>query len=317
MKSIWLTWEIQRRNKSLSRSLGAELYELSYEGHRLSRYINLTAKTLRILSDAKPDVVFAQNPSIVLAFLVVLYGKIKKSKCKVIIDCHNVGVYPGRLQGLARWIAKNADACIVTNGTLANAVDSWGGRALIMPDPLPELIQASPIELNSPSVLFICSWADDEPIEEVISAASMLLNKSIPAHFYITGKPKLDLYPSANNLPENTKLTGYLSEQDFDSYLECCDIVLDLTTRDECMVCGAYEGVAAGKPMLLSNNNATAQYFTKGVELTNNSAEDIATKLARILGDIEKYREEVALLKDVIVNKEALSVSLLREKLQL
>lgn len=315
MDSVWITWEVQRRNRSLASALGAELIEFDYHGSRLSRYALLTSKTLGVLARADVDIVFVENPSIVLSTLVVAWGKLSSSPSKIVIDCHNCGIFPRHFKTLARWLTRNASACIVTNDAMAKVVSSWGGRALVMPDPLPKLNPVQRIELPRPSILFICSWADDEPIDQVISAAQALADKQVEATIYITGKPDLELYPTLDVPPGNVILTGYLSEEEFDRYLLSCDVVLDLTTRDNCMVCGAYEGVAAEKPLLLSDNEATAAYFTDGVELTNNSAVDICEKLVLMLSQLDAYQEAIVSMKAAASEKESFLLGALEKEL--
>lgn len=316
MKSIWITWELQRRNRSLSRVLGADLYEFDYSGTRLTRYFVLTRKTLAILRENAAEVVFVQNPSIILATLAAIWRRFNPSKGKLVIDFHNAGLYPKHFKFLGPWLMKSADGCIVTSEALASVVSARGGNPLVLPDPLPLLNEVEYKDLQGVSVLFICSWAEDEPIVEVISAARLLLDqKNLKAHIYITGRPKLERRPSIGDIPKNVTLTGFLSADDFDSYLASCDIILDLTTRDDCMVCGAYEGVAAGKPMLLSNNGATAAYFTAGVELTDNSASDISAKLLLLAADLEKYQADIELLRQEIEEREMDAITELWKKL--
>ncbi len=315
MDSIWITWEVQRRNRSLASALGAELIEFDYKGSRVSRYALLTRKTLAVLYRANVDIVFVENPSIVLSTLVVLWGKFSRSQSKIVIDCHNCGIAPKHLKNLARWLARNADACIVTNEAMAMLVSSWGGHALVMPDPLPKLNPVQLIELSKPSILSIFSWAADEPIDQVLSAAQMLADRQVEVTIYITGKPDPEKYPATKAPPSNVILTGYLSEEEFDGYLLSCDVVLDLTTRDNCLVCGAYEGVAAEKPLLLSNNKATAEYFTSGVELTDNTAVDIYRKLVLMLSQLKAYQKNIVLMKSVATEKQSTLLAALKKEL--
>ncbi len=281
----------------------------------MSRYALLTRKTLAVLYRTNVDIVFVENPSIVLSTLIVLWGKLSRTQSKIVIDCHNCGIFPKHFKTLARWLAKNADACIVTNDAMALSVSSWGGHPLVMPDPLPKLNPVQLIELLEPSILFICSWAADEPIDQVLSAAQMLADKQVEVTIYITGRPEPEKYPAIKAPPNNVILTGYLSEEEFDGYLLSCDAVLDLTTRDDCMVCGAFEGVAAEKTLLLSNNKATAAYFTSGVELTDNTAIDIYNKLVLMLSQLEKYQKNIVLMKAVATEKQSTLLAALKKEL--
>jgi hypothetical protein len=73
-KAAWITWENQRRNRELSKSLGIPLFELS-EIDNISnpfrKYVTGIIKTLKILLEEKPELVICQNPSLVLALFLV------------------------------------------------------------------------------------------------------------------------------------------------------------------------------------------------------------------------------------------------------
>ncbi len=288
---VWLTWEHQRRNHTASAALGARLHELDYSNPAPIRYPRAIANTLRILRRQRPRLIFAQNPSIVLAALAVAYGKL--SRTPVIVDAHNAGIRP--FEGRKRWanrltrhIIRGATATIVSNPGLAAYVSRRGGRPLLLPDPLPPLQRPSRPCLMSGGfkVLFICTWAEDEPYFEVLAAAERLP----PAvKIYITGNSKGRERGYGAALPANVELTGFVSEADFTGLLYGADLVMDLTTRADCLLCGAYEAVAAGKPLLLSNSLALRSYFHSGARYTDNSAADIA-------GQIEAARQEYASL---------------------
>jgi glycosyltransferase involved in cell wall biosynthesis len=79
-------------------------------------------------------------------------------------------------------------------------------------------------------------------------------------HVHFTGNParaKLD----AKSLPGNVHFLGYLPEHDYWAAILGCDAVVDLSLMPDCLVCGAYEALAAGKPMILSDNAASRQLF--------------------------------------------------------
>src|SRR5690606_35127570 len=104
------------------------------------RYLELSWKTLQVLLNHRPKIVFAQNPSIVLALLVVVFKRVLGYKA--VIDQHNAGLFPmeGRsriLSSVCRFIVRHADISIVTNRNLANEVTRLGGTPAVLPDPLP------------------------------------------------------------------------------------------------------------------------------------------------------------------------------------
>ena len=282
-KSIWITWENQIRNKSMSARLGADFFPIIDNGSRLVRYCKSTAKTLRLLYANRDKTVFVQNPSIVLSFVAVLFKSL--FGIKLIVDAHNSGVFPAKkLQGIADFINKRADYVIVTNEGLANYIRKIGGSPIVLPDPLPEIPvindESSPwVSLKSPCVLMICSWASDEPYCEVISAAAALPDVT----FYITGNSKGREAACNFELPSNVVLTGFVSENDYHLLLNNADIIVDLTTREDCLVCGAYEAIAVGKPVVLSNTSALRNYFADAAIYVDNHSASIVDGIRNIL----------------------------------
>lgn len=304
---IWLTWERQRRNRTLSAALGAELYEIDHKLPRLRRWFKAVGETLSILFRDRPLVVFAQNPSLVLALLVVCYtrwtGRIS------VIDAHNAGIFPfaGRkgwthrlarpvMQRLTHHVMWSADITLVSNPALAAYVDSAGGRGFVLPDPLPTFPGVDTIAppAPGPTVLFICTWAADEPYQAVIDAAARI----DPAiRVYITGNSKGREQSAGSRLPANVVLTGFVPEEEFVRLLHTVDVVMDLTTLENCLVCGAYEAVAAGKPMVLSDTEALRTYFRKGAVYTVSDAGAIAQAITRALAEKQQLAAQVVELK--------------------
>lgn len=294
---LWLTWEHQRRNRSLSGKLNAELVELNYNLPRWIKHPWMAIKTLGLLVSRRPRVLFAQNPSIVLSSLAVIYGRL--SACTVVIDSHNAGLFPlegrnGALNRVARWILRWADLTLVTNDNLQRYVEQQGGKALVVPDPLPEFsVTATASAGTAFRVVFICTWAEDEPWQQVLDAARQLQDDNI--EIAITGRftKRID----ASSVPTNVELTGFMSDTDFQQAVADADAVMVLTTRSDCLNCGAYEAVALEKPLLLSDSKALREYFDEGVLYTDNSAGDIARQVRTLLADSAIQRQAIAKLK--------------------
>ena len=292
---LWITWEKQRRNHSMSAELPAVLVEIIDNSSRIKRYIRSAYQTIYALRKYKPDLFFVQNPSIVLATLALAYHKI--TSVPFVVDAHNSGLFPSTshrnpLNMLARFIIRHTPITIVTNKTLLEYVESVGGCAAILPDPLPEFTHPSsdPHIDNYFNVLFICTWAEDEPYMEVISAASNLPDD---VRIHITGNSKNRL-TGLNELPVNVILTGYIGESEYVSILHTCDLVIDLTTRQDCLVCGAYEAISAAQPLILSDTPSLRDYFRNCALYTNNSSEDIAEKILYAKRHIDELRTAVA-----------------------
>ena len=303
--AVWFTWEKQRRNRSMASAVGARLEELDFKGGTLARYWALGRKTFGIVRREKPAIVYFQNPSIVLATLIVSMKVLRLTRATIVGDYHNAGVRPPVGRFLVPWLVRHADLTIVSNKNLAAIVESMGGRALPMPDPIPAL-EPAPHRPATASfdVLFVCSWADDEPIAEVLRAAQSLLATEPNLIVAITGRPKLEKIGWRDPVPANVQLTGFLSEHDFDHRLTHADVILDLTTRADCMVCGAYEAAAAQVPMILSDNPPTREYFSKGALFTDNSANSIAALIRKSRAEHARLQREVVEIKQYILQRE-------------
>jgi glycosyltransferase involved in cell wall biosynthesis len=302
--AAWITWEHQRRNVGVSSGLGVPLFVLAFTGGRLKRYVKSLLATARVLTTKRPSVLFVQNPSIVLAFTAVVWGRLGGRP--VIVDAHNAGLTPleGRSSLLTRaaaFISRHASLTIVSNAALTPIVDAYGGRPFVLPDPIPELPAgvAPDGAADRLRVLFICTYASDEPYPAVVQAARAFIDE---AQVYVTGRLKPQHEALRQSAPANVIFTGFLPEGRFIGLLHAADVVMDLTTRDNCLVCGAYEGVAAGKPLILSDSRATREYFSRGVVYTDNTPGSIEQCLREALADRRRLAQEVAQLRTRLVD---------------
>jgi len=299
-KRVWITWEIQRRNRTMSARLCADLYEIITIGSRWKRYPILILRTLKIIFKTRPSLLFVQNPSLLLAAISVLYGRI--SSTIIIVDAHNAGIFPleGKsriLNKLAKVINSHADKIIVTNTALKKFINKTKDDVFVIPDPIPYISQHSgfPFSQDKFNLVFICSWATDEPYEEVLSMAE---NVSDIANIYITGNSGNKEKSVSGSVPKNIILTGFLSDHDYEDLLVDCDAVMILTKRNNCLLCGAYEGVAVEKPMVLSKTNALVEYFNKGCVYSDNSSADIENSIRVLINTYDDLVLEIKSLKN-------------------
>ena len=299
MKRIWLTWEIQRRNRSLSTKLHADLYEITSNGSRFIRYPIQILKTLKILFYTKPSIVFSQNPSLLLTALTVIYGKFAKSI--IVVDAHNAGIFPleGKsklLNSIAKIINSHSDKVIVSNPALEQFIKKNKSDVFAIPDPVPCISKHKefPFKQNKFNLVFICSWAEDEPYEEVLKISE---NLSDTVNIYITGRSRNKEKSILSTLPRNVTLTGFLPDHIYEDLIFTCDAIMVLTKRENCLVCGAYEGVAVEKPMVLSKTHALVDYFNKGCIYTDNSSIDIEICIRKLILNYNSLKSQIIILK--------------------
>jgi glycosyltransferase involved in cell wall biosynthesis len=272
---LWIDWGRNVRSHTLSRRLGVALQEIHCDGGRLWRYIRSGRRTVAAIRDNRPEVVIATNPSIVLGFLLLSLRK--WYRFKLVSDAHYAGVKAFNaarlLQRLIDFHNSRVDLVIVTNENQARSLTSLGTQAYVCQDPLPD-IPRTPRTRVTPgdrSALLVCSFNQDEPFEAVFEAFSSLQKDGFT--LYVSGnykKAKADL----SRFPW-VRLLGFLPSDEYYAYLVSVSVVMDLTTRENCLVCGAYEALAAGKPLIISRTAALKEYFGDAAVLADNTSEAI------------------------------------------
>lgn len=298
MNIIWVAWEEHRRTKELAGYFNIKLFILESKWPRAIKYPILIYKTLLTYLKHKPDIVFVQNPSIVLALFSCYIKKI--FKFKLVADMHNAAIVPDNtfqqyIYPMYRTVFKKADLCIVTNNGLKEKIIPYG-NTFVLPDRLPAISQNFQKNegIQNNYFVFICTFGIDEPFNEVIEAARLTNDM----HIYVTGNHKKCPDNIKNNLPDNVTFTGYLAEKDYLDLLYFSDGVIDLTNRENCLVCGAYEAVSLEKPLILSNTKALKKYFTKGVVFCENERSAIKDATIEIMRNKSLYESEIKELKN-------------------
>jgi glycosyltransferase involved in cell wall biosynthesis len=117
----------------------------------------------------------------------------------------------------------------------------------------------------------------------------------------ITGRSKLSEAQRAA-LPANVRLTGFVSEADYLTLLRNADVVVDLTTRENCLVCGAYEAISLHKALVVSDTTALRELLAEAAEYCRNDAGDIADSIRRAAASRMRLEAD-ARLRDVALRE--------------
>ena len=224
--AVWITWETQRRNAGIASALGVPLFVFDIKGSRLKRYVTALWRTMRVVIAWRPAFMFVQNPSVVLALAAVTAGP--WLGVTVIVDAHNAALIPLQtaspwwMRRIAQYIVRRASLTLITNQGLSKVVTAAGGRAVILPDCIPELRRPAVAARRLPArtVLFICTFASDEPYMEVIEAARAL-DPSVQV--YITGNPRHRAAELKAVAPANVVFTGFVPEDEYVAMLHGAD----------------------------------------------------------------------------------------------
>jgi hypothetical protein len=141
------------------------------------------------------------------------------------------------------WALRACRLTLVTNSENADLARlRYGVVSLSLPDPIP----FPPVALCAPrsaaDVVFVCSFAVDEPLDLLRSVAERLH----PWRVAVTGDPQV-LKPAARAaLGDVATLTGFLPESGYWALLNGARCIVVLSTTPGCIPCGAYEALAVG-----------------------------------------------------------------------
>ena len=184
----------------------------------------------------------------------------------------------------------------MTNPAHAQMVSDIGGRTFLCPDPHPDLsnYQDSVSEIDRKCFL-ICSFDIDEPYHEVFKAADALRQdrfRLVVSGNYRKVGIEATAYP-------RVRFLGFMPTDEFYRELFSARVVMDLTDHENCLLRGAYEAMAASKPLVLSNRRSLHDYFNGGTALACKEASDIARAVrvahahrARLASDAVQWANE-------------------------
>lgn len=319
-RSLWITWEKQRRTTEMAKHLRIPLVRFLDNGPYWLRILKVTVKTVALLARRRPRLVFVQNPSIVLAALVCFFKDL--GRFEVVVDRHSnfkfdtLGSRSLKYKGfhaLSRYSLRRADLTIVTNRYLADVVEAYGGRAHVLPDAIPSPPQVQPLDLGpGHHILYVCSFDADEPVPLVLEAAALLPDD---VQIHVTGDSSRADPAVLASAPDNVCWLGFVSEQEYWGTMAAVDVVLTLTTQDHTLQCGAYEGVAVGVPLVFADHAAMSSHFHKGVVPTALSSQGLAAALAEAIADNMRLRSDISDLKLELMAQWELDVAPIEERL--
>jgi glycosyltransferase involved in cell wall biosynthesis len=293
---IALSWFGHRRTESLCRRFGWTYWVIETRSRGLIRYLRLAPRTIVRLARKRPQILVVQNPSLVLTALCLVLRPFLRYR--LVVDAHNEAVQPyvfssGPLFWISRWCLRRANVTIVTNEALAQLVRAVGGTPFVLPDPLPAPPPAPAVTESHTGfrVVVISTFAADEPLAEILSAASRLEGV---AEFSVTGNLRRLRQSLREQASSNVTFTGFLPESEYWTLLRTCDVAIDLTLKPDCLVCGAYEAVAVRRPVVLTDSAASRTWFGDAAIYVHNDADSIESALREVRDRLEYWTSRVA-----------------------
>ena len=303
MKITFISWAPYcSRSDHIARELGGSshmVYLSRFGSHPATvafKYAGQLMQTLKLLRAERPQAVFVMSPPVFAVLAVAIYCR--WAGIPYVVDSHTAAFLHPRwrhLQWLQSALSRRAATTIVTNEHLASRIEGGGGHATIVTDvPVTyERLTEFPIAGRF-SVGVVCSFNDDEPVDQVIEAARQLPEVS----FLMTGDSRRLRQDLAERLPVNVKLTGFMSTSQYGGLLTRADVVMALTTRNHTMLRGAYEAIYQGTPVIISDWPLLRETFGTGAIHVDNSARGIVAAVQQMQQNPEKFRADARLLRE-------------------
>jgi hypothetical protein len=293
--AIWLTWHDAPRSRNLARIFGAPVSAYTERTHGFLRHVSGSAWTVARLLQCRPATVFLQN-SFMLLLIVVAYKALAPWPTIVVADCHNkslkrrlTGPLAGIFRGLKAWSFRRTDLVIVSNAAMVDAAHEWSERVAVLRDPLPAEFLGSgdrdqdpavPVAAD-PYVLFPCSFEPDEPVGVIFATATTLARAGIAS--VVTGDVSRIAGRIAVPSDQRVRFSGYVPIGEYRSLVRQAAVIVALTEDPDCLMCAAYEGLAAQRPLVISDTPVLRSCFGRCAIYTRNTADDVCDRVTQIL----------------------------------
>lgn len=296
---LWAPYE--KRTTFFARRLGATLYNVHYLRYKQPLYAPFKyppqcLKTWAILARQRPTAVYVMNPPVFAALSVSMYCRL--ARANMVMDTHPPALFSRKWRWsvpLQRALARRAFVNIVDQERFRWLFAGWGARAVVLTDPPVSLPATALAETVDPefSVTVINTFAPDEPLAPVLAAARRLPD----VRFFILGDVNRADKTLLHAAPGNIVFTGYLLGDAYWRRLSTSHCVMALTTYPHSLLGGAQEGMAAGRPLLLSRQPALIEFFTKGAVFVDHSTESIVQGVGAVRQQEQRLAADIAQLE--------------------
>ena len=300
-RGLFLSWApFSRRSETLARRFDLDLRLVSTPWPKRPLVVPLkypwqAAVTVGMLLAHAQDELWVMDPPTPAVLLVGLAARLRRRP--LVVDMHTVAFTAlawRLLRALERPVLRQAKAVVVTNQELAALVRSWGARAFVLPDPLPEL----PLDLvtthEHEEVTIVATYSKDEPLWLLPELA----RRRPDLHLAVTGAPRGDL----SGWPTNLRATGFLTERAYWEQLERSSVIVVLTTRPATLLSGGYEALVLGRPLVTSDHVALREYFGDAAVYADADVDSLTTALSDGLG---RQEELAARLRELAATRAA------------
>ena len=279
----------------LAAKLDVEVCWFSYDWEKkggvskIPAYILKSISTLGKYLKERPARIFAQLPPSPLLYITYIYSKL--FKCQVIFDCHN-SLFCAHW---VRWplvknilnsknvvtLSHNVDICEIAKG--------MGVETIVLQTPptkprVDAISQTLPCGLAPYGYVIVpLSFSDDEPVEELFSAA----RQTSEITYVITWSKHLESKKETLDIPGNVVFTGFLEESLYEVVFVNALCAIALTDREGTQPSVASEAIGFGVPLVISDIATTRKLYAEWPIYVNNKASSIAEGVEVVASDRE------------------------------
>ncbi len=312
MRILTLVWgPFGFRADELAEAVGAERVSITFlYGPRYFapiRYLALFFKTLIILIQRSPDVVYAQNPPVFCPLTCLLYCRLTGKK--LLIDHHSIwrvktlggGPISKAIGFLEDFVSRAASANTAPHKFWGDQLRALGARDVVVvhdfvaknPNSRDDALRRS---FSDKDVIAVCSHGG-HPLERIETEAQAVgLVGSVA--LLITGpKEKLARRLSSFALPENVKYLGFLSRQPYESLKASADFAINVTDEPFTLSHVLLEYAASSLPIVSSRQEVLEGFFGDSLLYTDSSDPDEVASKVRMMLDVgvrDDYRSRIS-----------------------
>ena len=91
--------------------------------------------------------------------------------------------------------------------------------------------------------------------------------------------------------------TDFISKDEYAALLKSCDVVMCLTKENYTNQSGAYEAMAAGKPIITSDWPFLRNTYSKGTLYVDNTAESLTAAVEELQSNYALYCRQIEMLR--------------------
>lgn len=256
-QGVFIAWKTDcYRSRATAATFGCPIVLLGSGKGKLGTYLRLMRRTWATLQEMRPRTVLCLNQPPMLPLLCWWWAR--RNQAMVIQDFHSGALthrYWRPFLGAYKAMVRMAPFTIAHNRIDAERLRQWGGAVSVMltlpGDPtasgLPEVRASS--DGSRPSFLFVCTFAPDEPIPEVLQAFAQCPEFDV----LVTGNyRKAGLDPSTQ--PDNVKLLGFIEYREYLEQMATATAVITLSRRGHIMQMAVEEAITLGVPVLTNHS---------------------------------------------------------------